>query len=403
MIIIKKIYGLFLWFIIFFRLKKKISTNYNYIILSSKKRHTFFGYYDKTPFDNAGKILLAHSADIKNISLKKPYTVEIGYFNINEPLKFISVGKTDSWCWQQGARLMWFPHAENKFIIYNKIINNKYASLIQDLYSEKIIKQFDFPVYDIDSSGKFAATLNFSRLGKLRPGYGYVNFPEYADMDLSEDGVWICNLELNTKKLILSLKDLSKRNSYDDNINMKHYINHLSFNPSGNRLLFYYIRVFGNKKIINACVCDLDGSNLVLLNEGRNCSHYTWKNDSELLIFSENKEGYAYTLHNTNSGKISPIIPSMIKHDGHPSFYSGNSIITDTYPLGFFKEQNLLFNKFQEKVHKIAKINSPYSYKNETRCDLHPRLSKDNNKICVDAPTYKGRKMIIFDVDLKNI
>lgn len=398
--IIKTLYGFFLWFVAFFHLKKRITTNYNYTIYASNKRHTFFGYYDKTPFNDAGNVILAQATDMKNIPLKKPYFAEIGYFKIENPTKFIPVGQTDTWCWQQGARLMWFPHTENKLIIYNKIINNKYASVIQDVYSKKIIKQLDFPIYDIDSSGKYAATLNFSRLGMLRPGYGYVNFPKQAVTDLSEDGVWICDLKLNTKKQILTLKDLAKSKPNKNDIKMKHYVNHLSFNPLGDKLLFYYIRTFGKKRIINAYVCNLDGKDLVLLNEGRNCSHYVWKNDDILLMFSENINGYSYNLHNTQNGNIIPLIPVMIEHDGHPSFYDENSIIADTYPLGFFKEQSLFSHQFYEKVNKIAKICTPYSYKNEERCDLHPRLSKDKRKVCIDVPTLKGRKMVVFNVDL---
>ena len=39
-------------------------------------------------------------------------------------------------------------------------------------------KLFQHPVYSVANNGKFALTLDFSRLHRLRPGYGYSNLPD---------------------------------------------------------------------------------------------------------------------------------------------------------------------------------------------------------------------------------
>ena len=70
---------------------------------SVKHCHIFFGYYDITPFNKYNIKLLSVKTQNETNTL-----AEIGYFNLNQPDKFISLGSTKSWCWQQGARLRWF-------------------------------------------------------------------------------------------------------------------------------------------------------------------------------------------------------------------------------------------------------------------------------------------------------
>ena len=83
---------------------------------SVKNHHVFFGYYDITPFNKNNTKLLA----IKTKKATKTLA-EIGYFCLSQPNKFISLGSTKSWCWQQGARLRWFDEDSKNLISYNNI------------------------------------------------------------------------------------------------------------------------------------------------------------------------------------------------------------------------------------------------------------------------------------------
>ena len=128
-------------FFILFHIRGYITTNHDYQVYQSNKLHTFFGYYDKTPFSKDGEILLAIVSDKKKGPIKEPCVAHIGYFNVSDPTKFMPVGETTTWCWQLGARLMWYGE-KNNLIIYNKQINNRYGSVIQRIDDKKIIKQF---------------------------------------------------------------------------------------------------------------------------------------------------------------------------------------------------------------------------------------------------------------------
>jgi len=382
------------------RIKKVLQISCPYKVYQSSDKHTFFGYYDKSPFSKNGKFLLAMTVDIDNQPLKDPCVANIGYFDLNTPDIFVNIGLTTTWCWQQGARLMWFPSNESQLILYNKPINGSFGSVIQDIETKQTVRKMNFPVYDIEQTGRFAATLNFGRLARLRPGYGYINFPDITkDVKIPEnDGVWICDIQQNKKELILSMDRLARYNKNETIPDGNHYVNHLCFNPEGSRLLFFHIIVTKTIRRTMAFTCDLDGENLVLLNDGRNVSHYTWKNNDELLFFSEGEKGYAYYLHKDHTAQYSDISSKILINDGHPSFVNPYTILTDTCPLGFFHEQKLLFLTLSGKISKIAMFYSPFSYQGEIRCDLHPRYDANLNKVCVDTPISKGRKMIVIDI-----
>jgi hypothetical protein len=387
------------WYL--FGLKKYIQANFEYVIFQSKKKHTFFGYFDKSPFSIDGSKLLAITVDGRNGPLKIPRNAQVGYFNIKDPEIFHSIGESNSWCWQLGCRLMWYNN-EKQHIIYNKFINGSYRSIIQSIEDSEILKEFDFPIYDISSSGDFGLTLNFSRLGRLRPGYGYINTPDPSEgvSCPSNDGVWICDLLKNERKLIIDLERIVNFKFDNNNSNTEHYINHLSFNPSGNRFLFFHIWNVDGKRYTRAITSDLLGQNLCLLNEGRTASHYAWKNDEELLMTAYGKKGFGYFLFKDLSNSNKPISPQRLTMDGHPGFVNGDDIITDSYPQGFFNDQTLLLDESNGELMKIASIHSSYFNIGEIKCDLHPRVDLKGESISVDF-SYAGKRMMAI-FHLKN-
>ncbi len=384
-----------------FIFRKRIISEFPILSIKSKKRHTFFGYYDKTPFSLDDSKILAVAIDCDNKPLTQQIKAEVGFFNMDNSNKFYPVGETSTWCWQQGCRLMWFPVDENRLIIYNKIVKDNYGSVIQDINTKSIINEFNFPIYDINRSGSVALSLNFSRLHRLRPGYGYINIRDNTEGSVcpEDDGVWVCSLKDNKKKLIINLNMLS---NYDPDGTMEgaeHYINHLCFNPSGERFLFFHLWIKDNKRYNRAITSDLVGNNIHIVNNKGFVSHYSWRNNNELLIFSEIDKQAKYYLYHDLSDVVYPIGDIILSSDGHPTYFKDNKrILTDTYPDRFLREQSLIvYNIEDNTLQNIAKVYSPMEYMGEVRCDLHPRLSRNNRYICIDAPLKRGRTMLIFD------
>src|SRR3954454_1318591 len=66
-------------------------------------RHHFFGYYDKTPWDVTGRYLLANEIDFVDRQSKPGEALTVGMVDLKDGDRYIELGKTVAWCWQQGT------------------------------------------------------------------------------------------------------------------------------------------------------------------------------------------------------------------------------------------------------------------------------------------------------------
>ena len=376
-----------------------ISTKNNYKILSSSKTHTFFGYYDITPFNKDSTRVLAIATNAPSSTILNGVLANVGYFDLSND-SFIQVGQTYSWCWQQGCRLMWFPQ-NNDQIIFNVALQNRYGSIVKDIGNNGTVFENNFPIYDLDPAGKFALFLNFSRLGRLRPGYGYVNHPDLTEAQLSpdSDGIWIGEFESNKIDLLISINQIATNSDDPTMICAEHYFNHISINPSGSTFLFFHLWVLNGKKQSRAYLYNFNSGHLELIEGVKNVSHYSWVDNNRVLITGRVKNEFGYHIYDRCDKSIIKLNSIFLLEDGHPSFFQNNSIIlTDTYSKGIFNEQLLfIYDINNKKRDLLASIFHPFKYKKDYRCDLHPRLNNYENKICVDAPLYSGRKILLID------
>jgi len=370
---------------------------------SVPKTQTFFGYYDKTPFSDGNEFLLAMSGPQHNKSPSNKDNLIIGFFDLKKTKNtFYPVGSTATWCWQQGCRLQWFPNRSNNKIIYNHLVNGEYGSVIQDINTKEIIRRYEFPIYDINSDGSWAISLNFSRLHRLRPGYGYNNFPDKTENDPcpNNDGIWRMDLSSGERTLLLTLGTLAQINPLPSMAGAEHYINHLSFNPSGTRFLFFHLWLKNGKRFSRLFTCDLSGKNLYLLENEGIVSHYTWKTDNEILVFTyHNKLGSHYFLYTDKSSSKEILGKEHLCGDGHPSYNPENSLLlTDTYP-DKYSERKILLYLPGGSLNIIGSYFSPLDYTGDLRCDLHPRWDRTGKKICFDSAHEGLRCMYIIDLE----
>lgn len=352
----------------------------------------FFGYYDKTPWSSDMSRFVCHR-------LKDNTKVEIMIFDRSRQ-KTTVVGNSATWSSQQGSMVQWL---EKEQIIFNDLVEDKLAAKIVSLTgtTEKVIY---FPIQTIHPDGKEALSLNYKRLARLRPEYGYAvaasNFS--SDRSLSEDGIWKVDLESGTGELIISLETLIAHQPRPEMENAQHKVNHIMYSPQGAKFVFMH-RWLGNQgKFSRLYVADADGSNLQLLLDDRMVSHYSWRDEENLLAWARTKEkGDRYYLINIITGDKEVIGAGILDvyGDGHPSFSPDRRwILTDTYPDRSRKQHLLLYEVATEKLIEIGSFFAPLKYSNAKRCDLHPRWSPDGCAISIDS-TYQGQRMTyILDV-----
>lgn len=370
------------------------------LILQQKDKHVFFGYYDVTPFNNDDRYVLAHMADTKNVS---PHSdnpeIDIGYYDTHqENPEFICFGKTDTWNWQQGARLQWFfdkDNSNNNLVIYNKEEGGEYVAIIQNPFTGEIVKKLSKPIYSVSPDGSYALSLDFDRLHDCRPGYGYNHFPHNKRTDI------ITHINIDTSDTIdlMNIDDVISFQNTPTMENANHYLNHLSISPSGTRFMVTHLWISRTgKRYSRLLVSDINhAKEYICPNNNGHTSHYSWLGDDRILIFGTHKgEASQYHLYNLTNSASEVIGKDALKEDGHPTWLNNEDLITDTYP-DLLRRQNLLhFNTTDNTLKKLASIHTPYDFQGEVRCDLHPRINNGKTQICLDIIRKEHRALCII-------
>jgi hypothetical protein len=377
------------------------------LYLSDGQNPTFFGYHDKTPFSKDGTKILAMSVAGSDTSPETECSpLTLGYFTKNNSGEFentfISFAETTTWCWQQGCMLQWHPLYADTLVVYNDIVDGSYGSVIFDVQRRKRVQEYNHPVYSLDPTGNFAATLNFSRLGRLRPGYGYSLLPDHTVEQKApeDDGLFVFKLSTGERSLLVSLADLAKEAGDSNN---QHYINHATFSPDGKRLVFFHLWAADNKpgRGLRVCEADPHTGKWQEVESDRIVSHYCWRDSNVFLATSRAKNGiWYYTLYGLNLKQRSDLsLP--FKHDGHPMFHplDKTRFVTDTYPDKCRDQHLYLADVNSENVQQVAALYSPFKYTGQVRCDLHPRWDREGKFLVVDSVQIGSRVLSMFEME----
>lgn len=366
---------------------------------SMQGKHVFFGYYDLQQFDKAEKRLLVHVLDAKKCDPSKD-SVELMYIDWLTG-KFTPIASSRAWSWQQGSRLRWHPTKES-CVMFNTVENDHYATVVWNIENNK--KEMVYPVafYDVTPDMKYGLNVNFDRLQRLRPGYGYSCFKDNTEgMSVPEnEGIIRYNIETGESKLLISLKDLAER--IGETVNVEHYVNHISISPSGKKFLFFHLWTSTRtvKWNMNLYVADIETGELKCVENDCIISHYCWKDDDELITTTapKNDEPPKYIKYNLTQQSNEILQGEWLNRDGHPSYIYGTSnYISDTYPVECIQ---YVFREKGKIGTEIFRIYSDPRLFEEKRCDLHPRLTPDNMFITIDS-TYKNRLRHVILMKMK--
>lgn len=369
-------------------------------------KHHFFGYFDKFPWDKSGRYLLSQEVDF---TARQPLPGEkavLGMIDLQDNNRFIKVAETNAWCWQQGCMFQWLNDAESK-VIYNDLEGDHFVSRILDVKSGETTTLCR-PVYCLSPDGKWALSLNFSRLDRERPGYGYpgasdknelVNVPD-------DEGIWLVDLKNNTSKLIITVAQMTDLYFRSDMEDGPGWFNHMLFSPDSKRIAFFHRwRIFDKDgkpgwHVTHMFTANIDGSEIWPLNLENMSSHYTWVSDNQIINFSNrHKSGWQYYLYTDKTHKSEVIAKDVFPGDGHCSYSSdGKWMMTDSYPEEDDCRGLFLYNLESHEAFEIGRFYSDPSYPIPTRCDLHPNWSRDDRTVCIDSIHEGSRQIYTIDV-----
>jgi hypothetical protein len=367
----------------------------------------WFGYYDKLQFSPDNRFVLSNKVSFEHRSPTADDEIEVGMVDLQDNDKWIPLGKTRAWCWQQGCMLQWIPGGEFK-VIWNDREKDQFVSHILDV---KTGEKHTIPshIYALAPNGKEGVSCDFARVADCRPGYGYAGIKDhfFDEMAPAGSGVTHVNLETGASKLIVSHQTLAKTGEIIQNLpDSKHHAYHLLVSPDGKRfiMLHRWTQPKGGH-LTRLITANMDGSDLRIVIPNGYASHFIWRDATHILSQAKdwlgNKEWGDFLFADKDSGIVSEIGHGVLDNGGHLTYLHHNEwILNDTYPKGVRRIQTPhLYHIATNKRIDLGEFHSPREYTGEWRVDNHPRSSRDERWVCIDAPQEgKGRQLHLIDI-----
>ncbi len=376
----------------------------------------WFGYYDKLEFDPGNRFVLSNQVDFEMRSPTEDDELRVGMVDTEEKDRWIELGRSRAWGWQQGCMLQWLPGSASK-VLWNDREKDRFVTRLKDVNTGEV-NTIPKPVYSVGGDGKWAVTTDFSRVQNLRPGYGYPGLKD-PNEDVrypADSGLWRVNLGTGESDLIVSLETLAnipyEGKPLTDRWN---YAYHLLMSPDSSRFVFLHRwREFGHKhekfevnrgwktRMFSA---NIDGSDLRVLMPNGLVSHFIWRDPEHVCAWTQ-PEGHepGFYVYNVLGHDFERVGAEKMPRDGHNTYLPiGNGhdwILNDAYPTKDKRQQiPYLYHVPSDARHDLGRFHLPEDYKGEWRCDLHPRASNDGRTIAIDSPHGgDGRQVYLLDV-----
>ena len=379
--------------------------------LTHGPRYHWFGYYDKLEFDPTDRYVLSNEVTFEHRTPKASDVIRVGMVDTQNGDKWIELGESRAWGWQQGCMLQWVPKTKST-VIWNDRHQDKFVSHLLDVESQdhRVVPS---PIYTLSPDGSFGLSADFARIQVMRPGYGYVGLPDQNGDDFApvDSGVFKVDLKSGNSELILSLHDAAQIPHQGEKLeNVWHYFNHLLISPDSQRFIVLHRWRHRDKKTgapsgrfwTRMLTANLDGSGVYVLDPSGHTSHFIWRDPEHICMWTQpvGKKA-AFYLYKDQTDQIEIVGDGIMTKNGHNTYLPNHSdwILNDTYPDANRNQKPYLFHVPTGKQIWLGEFYSPPIYKGEWRCDTHPRSSNDGTKVVIDSPHGdNGRQLYLIDV-----
>lgn len=361
----------------------------------------FFGFHDLSPFSDDESKVLANKPKVFLTMPKPDESLEIGYFNFEdgEMHAYVSCAVSKAWNHHKGCRLQWLSTEE---IVFNNAFSGKLGSTVFNIKTKES-EDLSFPIDTVHRQKRIATSFSYERLEELMPGYGYPYADDsYLDENASTNtGLFLIDLENNSSKLLVSLRELVDEIGNSELLEYRHYVTHSEFSYDGRYISFLHRWVGDDvmKRWSRLVIYDLESGLFFALPTSGMVSHYVWNSKNQIVAYCSvnGQDGHVlFDVPTTNSPK--QIATTKLNSDGHQSFITDELFITDTYPDKYRTAKIYKVNATTEAVELLASVYSPKKYQSKLpykhiACDLHPRVSPSGKYVCFDT-VFPGTRSI---------
>ncbi len=384
--------------------------------------HGFFfyncGHKELLEFDPSGRYMLGMRIFIEGRKVRPFDKGEVGYFDLKKKNKWIKIGETTAWNWQQGCRLQWIPGSTDEIVWNDRSFDGK--KLVSHIYNinTKITRTLPMAIYTVSPDGKTALSINFERI--VHGGCKYVGIRDMCENQWAPSGIgiWKMNMENEKTEMLLSVKDIAKiiypNGMPSDTLGRTLYFFREGFNPSGDRFIFFV----KDARETEPGKYESTTKGFSMSSQGgdikyfyREPSHHFWINDNEIMDNGYHPDpetgdivrGYFRFVDDATG------IPKEKYFDapnGHITLHkNGEWILTDTYNIhGYI--YLYMFHIPTKKIVPLAKLAyklGGYLYPYNPgifRVDLHPRFLPNGKSVAIDSSHEGlGRQMYIVDIN----
>jgi len=379
-------------------------------------KHHWFGYYDKLEFDPSGRYILSNEVEFEGRSPNENDIIKVGMIDTEDEDKWIGLGESHAWGWQQGCMLQFLPNSDTE-VIWNDREDNQFVSHIMNIKT-MAKRTLPFAIYALSPDGVHAVTTDFDRINNLRRGYGYSGIPDPNADNTAPDnvGIYVCNLQTGEQELIISLEQImsmkpthKEGTSFKDYDTNMHWFNHLLFNTDGSRFIFLHRWKTPSKESVGGFgtllyTSDLKGKDIRLVDDSGFSSHFIWRDPEHIMAWTRiEPKGDGFYLFKDEEG-AQPLLEGegIMTRNGHNTYLTldnNNWILNDEYPNDDRVQQVYLYHVPTKKRIPIGDFYLDPKYKGEWRVDTHPRSSPDGLKVVVDCPNGdQGRQLVLMDI-----
>ena len=398
------------------------------------KQH-WFGYYDKQQISADGRYALGMAVDFEYRSPTADDVLKIGMVDLQNNdtegrPRWIELGESRAWGWQQGCMLQWLPGpsrpGSSEEVLWNDREGEQYVTRVLNIKTKEK-RTLPRATYTVSPDGKFAMCADFARIDNMRLGYGYKGGRDPFEDQKAPQGGGIHRMDLATGKseLVVSLHDIAQMPHNGESIADKwHYFNHLLVSPDSKRFIFLnryrdfpltpemkaeedaygkYVRGQYTTRMFTA---DTDGGNVYELDQSGKTSHFIWRDPEHVLAWTKYKGENGFFLFTDQSREVEWVGKGDMMRNGHQTYLPNTNnewILNDTYPNSNDRKQTLyLYHVPTGRKVTIGRFYQPPESTGEWRCDLHPRFSVDGRTIIFDS-THGGNGRQMYKVDISEV
>ncbi len=396
------------------------------IRLTPHNRHFFFGYYDKTPWNADESKILACEVDVYKRLPSETDWMKVGYLDLSRDGAFVEIAQTFAWSVQQGCMSQWADRNGKEHVVFNtQTSGHAHARWINP--DSGMAKDQDLPVYAMSQDGLYFASVDFGRLGRLRPGYGYEGVVSRYSSEAApvDDGLILVEVESGQSRLLVGYAELAEQIA-PRGVGAPHWIDHIEFSPDGMNVVFLHRWLSPDGGPLSRLMTiSTSGERLRCLLDSGAAGHGLWLDGKTYGIWGR-KSNMAANVRSNTSKWFSPlraivklarvVIPANIKRGihgetflaidvetskleeslvqlprvmqgGHPSLHpQAPWVVSDTLPDSIGNRTLFTADLAGRELNPLITLQHDPKWANASfRCDFHPRWNRSGTAVCIDS------------------